>query len=476
MLKDATAFQKWYARICEDPIVFAEEALRCIDDTEAGPNNPRLTTQQVELLECVKKETFLPLHKRKKRIAVKSGKGTGKTTCENILALWRVFLSVDNQVVVTAPTDHQIKDVWFSEMRRILQNAHPMIQEACKMTSKKLEILGRPNWRIIGKTSSKPENFQGFHCPQLTIIVDEASGVDRAIFKVIKGTLTNHDSLLVCAGNPNTRECSFFDMFYKPSEAMTWHKFTFNAEDSPITDKENIRRLGAEFGTNSDTYRLSVLGEFPIADPNCVMSTEDLWACTGTSMVAASRMKSTGQGMDKAIGIDFARFGSDESVIYRRVGNAVVEWKTYAHTEPVAVARKAMEMQKKAGWLDRDCVYVVDAGGMGQGVLGLFYENKKRVHEFHTQGRSSVPDYGNKLTEAYFHIGKLAKQRRLYIPDDEHLIHQLSSRLYETDIKGKMVLEDKKQFVKRMEGQSPDRADSLVMAFYRAVFIGGQSA
>lgn len=476
MAKKAASFTEWYARISLDPLVFAEEALRCVDDDEFGPNNPRLTGQQTALLECVKQETFLPMHKRRKRIAVKSGKGTGKTTCENILALWRVFLSVDNQVVITAPTDHQIKDVWFSEIRRILQNAHPMLQKACKITSKKVEILGRPNWRIIGKTSSKPENFQGFHCPQLTIIVDEASGVDRAIFKVIKGTLSNTDSLLVCAGNPNTRECSFFDMFYKPSEALTWHKFTFNAEDSPITDKENIRRLEVEFGRSSDTYRESVLGEFPIADPNCVMSTDDLWACSGNSMVTASRMKNINGHVTKAIGIDFARFGSDESVIYRRVGNAVVEWKTYSHQEPLAVVRAAMQMQQKAGWVDTDCIYVVDAGGMGQGIMGVLYDHKKRVHEFHTQGRSSVRDYGNKMAEAYFHIAKLAKQRRLYIPDDEYLIQQLSSRLYETDIKGKLVLEKKDAFVKRMEGQSPDRADALAMAFYQQVFISGQVA
>jgi hypothetical protein len=440
-----------------------------------GIHNPELTKQQMKLLLAVKADTALPMDKRKKRVAVKSGQGTGKTTDEVVLALWRAFLAVDNLVMVTAPTAVQVRDVWFAELSRILQKAHPFIRKACKVTAMKCVIFNRKQWGIWGRTATKPENFQGYHANQLTFILDEASGIDREIIRTIKGTLTNTDSLLVCAGNPNTRECAFFDMFYKPSEASLWHKFTFNAEESPITDKENIRRIAQEFGKNSDVYRVRVLGEFPLADPNCVMSSDDLWACTGISMVSAAMMKDL-QKIDKVISIDFARFGGDESVIYRRSGHAIVESRIFARTEPIDVIEAAMQMQKRAGWTNRQCWYVVDAGGMGQGILGILHRARKQVHEFHTQGRSSAPDFGNKMTEAYFNVAKLAKARRLHVPDDEHLVHQLCSRLYETDNKGKLVLEKKDAFMKRMEGLSPDRADAFAMAFYQSILTRGQAA
>ena len=51
-----------------------------IDDDDSGPNNPKLTKQQKVLLNVVKQETFKPMDERKKRVAVKSGHGTGKTT------------------------------------------------------------------------------------------------------------------------------------------------------------------------------------------------------------------------------------------------------------------------------------------------------------------------------------------------------------------------------------------------------------
>jgi len=476
MGKLSAEFEAWYAHVREDPLIFAREALMCIDDDETGPNNPKLTKQQVALLLAVKEDMALPMDKRKKRVAVKSGQGTGKTTDEVVLALWRVFLAVDNLVMVTAPTAVQVRDVWFAELGRILQNAHPFIKKACKVTAMKCIIFGRvKTWGIWGRTATKAENFQGYHATQLTFILDEASGIDREILRTIKGTLTNTDSLLVCAGNPNTRECGFFDMFYKPSESGLWHKFTFNSEDSPITDKENIRRIGQEFGTNSDVYRVRVLGEFPLSDPNCVMSSDDLWACTGISMVEAARMR-TLQKIDKVISIDFARFGGDESVTYRRSGNAIVESRIFARTEPLDVVEAAMHMQKRAGWTDRGCWYVVDAGGMGQGILGVLHRARKQVHEFHTQHRSSVQDFGNKMTEAYFNVAKLARARRIHVPDDEHLVHQLCSRLYETDNKGKLILEKKDQFMKRMEGLSPDRADAFVMAFYQSIVTRGQVA
>lgn len=462
MSSKRAAFREWYRTIRRDPLVFAELALRC-----DGEHNYKLTDQQVQLLRCAQQETLLPLAQRKKRIAVKSGQGTGKSNCETILALWRAFWAVDALVVVTAPTMNQIRDVWMAEMRRMLQRAHPFIRRMVELTAMKVKIGGRDTWGIWAKAASKPENFQGFHHQFLTFIVDEASGIEREIFKVIKGTLTNENSLLVCAGNPNARDTAFYDMYFKPSEAPLWHKFTFNSEQTPITDKENLRRIAQEFGKNSDVYRVRVLGEFPLADLNTVVSSSDLWACVGVPMREAAMMR--GLRTAKAIGIDFARFGSDESTIYRRSGHAIVEWKTFSKTEPIDVVDEAFAMQRRAGWRDGDCWFVVDAGGIGQGVLGYLHRHKKRVHEFHTQYIASQRDYANKLTEAYFLVAKLARERRMHLPDDDILVEQLSGRLYKTDAKGKLLLEKKDDYMKRNEGQSPDRADGFVLAFYDAV-------
>ena len=419
------------------------------------------TYQQKEILKLVQLERDLSIKKRKKRIAVKSGQGPGKTAVSNIVALWRALQYVNSLCQVTAPTMRQAKYVWLSTFRKMLQKSHPILQKFITVTKSDVRIGGSdyPDWGIKLATATKPENFQGVHDERLTFIVDEASGVDRTIIETIKGTLTNPDSLLLMIGNPNTRDCAFFDCFNR--FVREWHIFTMNAEESPIVDKENIRKLEEEFGRDSDVFRVRVLGEFPYMDPNCVISSEDLWKCVENDPYKAVKAALG----EFRFGIDLARFGDAESVIYRRSGYAVVENRIFVKKDPNDVVDIAFEMQKKAGWENDKCLYVVDAGGMGQGVMRNFYKTDRRVMEFHTEGTAFDNQYANKMTEAFFHISKLAKGGILYLPNDYRLIQQLSSRLYFINKKGKIILETKKEYVDRGY-ESPDRADAFAMCFY----------
>jgi hypothetical protein len=443
------------------------------------------TWQQGDVLERVQWESRQPFHKRKKRIAVKSGQGPGKSTVSTYIAEWRTFQAVDAMTIVTAPTMTQLQDVFLGELRRQLKNADPILKRNIDIKSQKVTFGRRPNWMIRCRTAVRPENFQGYHDKYLTFIADDASGVDAGIIEQIQGTLTNEDSLFVAIGNPNTRSCKFYEFF--TSQRHLWHTFTFNAEESPIVSRDNIQKLEDEYGRDSDVFRVRVLGEFPNMDPNCVVSMEDLEACTKNKPgPAASDKQFLNAHGERArqIGIDFARYGSDESVIYRRSGGAVVEWEKFTKTDPSRVVMRAMEMQKRAGWKDDKCWYVVDAGGMGQGVVHMLHDADKQVLEFHNGGKSSDPQYYDKVTEAWFTFARMAKTRKLSIPKDNRLIHQLCSRQYRTDHqkgKTKLRLESKEDYVKRLvregvnDAPSPDRADAIVMAFYEGMLARSQS-
>ncbi|MEK7206701.1 MAG: AAA family ATPase, partial [Pseudomonadota bacterium] len=241
--------------------------------------NFKPTKQQARALRAVQEESRLPLDQRKKRLAIKSGQGTGKTTVSVIVAVWRTLQFVDAMTIVTAPTMRQLTDVFMAEAKRVFQRAHPTLRAAVEFTSTKIIFADRrETWLINCRTATKPENFQGYHDKYLTFMVDEASGVPAGIFEQIFGTLTNEDSLLFAIGNPNKRACLFFDFFNR--HRSMWHAFTFNAEDSPLVSPKNILKLEEQFGRNSDVYRVRVLGEFPEMDPNCVVSSDDLEACS----------------------------------------------------------------------------------------------------------------------------------------------------------------------------------------------------
>ncbi len=426
------------------------------------------TWQQAELLKCVQLEANTHPSQRKKRIAVKSGQGPGKTAAECVVGSWRAVRELDSLTIVTSPTLRQVRDVWMAELRRLMINAAPELQRVIEIDSFQMKIAGRADWGVKTVAANRRENVQGYHQKHLTFIFDEASGIAPDIWETAKGTLTNEDSLLIAAGNPNSIGTPFHNCFTVDRDL--WHLFTWNAEKSPNVDQTNVRRMAREFGIDSDAYRVRVLGEFPKMDPSCVISIEDLDACSRLRMDQQARIEIPDSPVKRQIGIDLARYGNDESVIVARRNSAIVGFETYAKREPADVIRRAFILERELGWTD--AFYVFDAGGMGQGLAHLFHEAHKPHMEFHFNGLPQDASYADKITEAYFMVKKLAASRSISIPKDARLIQQLGTRRYKI-VKDKVKIESKEDYMKRIgteDATSPDRADAFVMALYQGVY------
>jgi len=426
--------------------------------------NFKPTPQQVEL--------FKEVQKGSKRIAVKSGQGTGKSASSGVVGLWRLLRSPDSLLVTTAPTMRQCKDVWLAELRRTLEKADPAIQKLVEITASQVRVIGRPSWRCELVTATKPENAQGKHNPNMTIIVEEASGVQRSIIEQYEGTLTNEDAMMLMIGNPNTRDCGFFDCFN--SQRHMWATFTFNSEKSPLVSKENIAYMAQKYGVDSDVYRVRILGEFPHSDPNCILSAEDLEACQNTDMLELAQASKF-----RGFGLDFARYGSDESALFQRTGEAVTDWRFFQKTEPDSVVDVAFKWQLETHWNNNECWYIPDSVGLGGGVMHKFYNAGKQVFEFGSHRKAYDRQYEDMATEAWFGLAAKVKARRWHLPRDNRLIQQLSNRQYYVLANGKVCVESKDEYKKRManvveEGGSPDRADAMVMCAYDQVTAHSQ--
>lgn len=454
----ARHFEPVYERWRRDIRVFAREAM-----------NFDSTWQQDELFDIVQLESWLPVEKRLKRVAVRSGKGPGKTAASVIVALWRCIRYEDALTVVTAPSMRQCKQ-WVDECARLLKTAHPVMQKMVKTYGTKVEINGSKIWGIRTATATRPENLQGIHERRLTFIADEASGVSTKIMQTIKDTLSNPDALFLAIGNPNTTSCDFYTYF--TSNAEQWHRICWNAEDTArdyphLLSPTRNKQIEWEHGRDSDVYRIAVLGEFPHEDPSNVMGLEDLTICTRTNLLGCASITDM-MRVNKAIGVDYARFGGDESVVARRAGLAIVDFRIFVKTEPIVVTDFAFRLQRDSNWSDEDCWYIPDAGGMGQGVVYSYHEAGKNVLEFHTQGRAADSSmFADIYSEAWWQLRNLVREHIVRLPNDARLLKQLSTRQYYTDRKGKLKVESKDEWRERLEiDESPDRADAVVMAFY----------
>lgn len=431
------------------------------------------TWQQEELFEKVQFETFAPIENTKKGIFVSSGQGPGKTAATCVAAAFRMLQRPKSLVLVTSPTKRQVDDIWMSEFGRRIAKAPFELQRMLTINKTSVVVEGVDKWGIITATSNRPENVQGYHEDNLTVLVDEASGVARPIWHTLKGTLTQPGNLLIGIGNPNDRDTEFFDAFNKDSDL--YHLLIWNAEESPNVDKKHIEKMAAEFGRDSDTYRVRVLGLFPRESPDVVIRYEDLlYACRKQKFQDLFAKAHPIEGsVRRQFGIDLARFGSDESVVVARMGLAEVGKRWYSKCEPAEVIRATFEWQRELGWNDGQTIYCVDAGGMGQGTMHLFYDAGKQVFEFHSQGTPfESGKFKHAITEAYWNLRYLTRNQQIFIREDNQTFQQMVTRRYRyQDVGGRNLLrlETKDEFMVRVgreEYTSPDRADATALAFY----------
>lgn len=427
------------------------------------------THQQRDLFLTIQRDMQLPRSRAKRRFAVRSGQGPGKTAASVIIALWLLIQEKDTLGVLSAPTLRQCKDVWITEAERLIERADPWLKRMFDVKSTRIICLGRKKWAITVATAVRAENLQGYHQDRLFFIVDEASGVKREIFETIKGTVGNEDACVLAIGNPNTQNCAFYDFFYKGSEAPLWHKFAWSAEDVPErVSPHNIRLLEMEFGRDSDPFRIRVLGEFPHMDPNCIIAMDDLNACVANNKLKCAANTSR-LIVPRALSYDFARFGGDENIVMQRSGLAVIDWAHFPRgiTDPSKAVKHGFVMQKQMGWLNNECWHIPDATGMGQGLMHLFHDAGKQVHEFNFNAKPSDAQYKDKITEAWFHLRTLTRERAIYIPNDPEMIRQLTARQYDMTAQGQFLVESKEDYLHRGGGEmSPDRADAIVLLFY----------
>ena len=438
--------------------------------------------QQAELLFAYNESV---MGRGKPNIACRAGKGPGKTKATSVIFTHWVVTHHNSALIVTAPTFRQCKDVWLAEAKATIYSttADPRIGELFNFTGKGFGVLGaKPSeWGCQIITALSKEAFQGLHRKYIAFLEEEASGVKADISSAIKETLSNAEGtyLHVRIGNPNSRLCAFFDSFN--SEKEKWKCLHWNTEETPETpyfSKRRNKEIEEVFGKNSDVYRISVLGDFPNLDPNCLISGDDLDDCC-TKATLENTIKNN-PDQTKQIGLDLARYGGDECVnVFRQGGILFDLWAD--KTDPNnAVDKAVMEQTVKYGWADKDCLYVVDTSGMGESMVGVIGGSKymgKRVHEFYSQNTAHESNkYCDKITEAWCSFAKLVKSRQVYLGEkvDKKLKIQLTTRRYVVDRKsGRIKIESKDDYAKNNKdaengtiGKSPDRADALVMAFY----------
>lgn len=249
----------------DSPVAFAREVL-----------GVELWHKQVEVL------TALTGHRR---VAVKAGNGLGKGFCAAVAVLWFVHSRPDAIVLTTAPTFRQVRHILWRQIRRLYGPAAETL--GGKMLDTRWEL---PDGRYaMGLSADGADQFQGFHSPNVFIVVDEAEGVGDEIYEAIESVMTSAEPLLLLIGNPTTVTGAFRRAFFE--ERRIYRNITISALDSPnvqagrvvipgLTTPRWVEERREIWGEDNPVYRARVLGEFPEQGDNTLLNLSDIEAAT----------------------------------------------------------------------------------------------------------------------------------------------------------------------------------------------------
>jgi phage terminase large subunit len=439
-----------------DPVVFARERLGVTP-----------WSRQAEIIRS------LLVHKR---VAVRSGHKVSKSNSAACIALWWVCHFPNSRVIMTAPTDRQLNDILWGEIKRLYRSAK--IPIGGKLFARASHGLRFDDGRqIIGFATKQPERFAGYSGPHMLFIIDEGSGVDEQIYEVIEGNRAGGASLIVFS-NPTRTSGTFYEAF---RNREGWHLIHVSSLESPnMTGEAQISGLAnadwveekkKDWGENSSRFQIRVLGNFAHQAENCVI---------GMEMVdeATDRWKTT-ENLWKEypleIGVDVARFGDDETVIQPVRGKWAYEPIVLHHQDVVAVANavRQVAIELRHGLEVPDVR--VDVIGVGAGVADVLRTFEEvRVYDVNVAEVPTVepepgdPSYERLRDQLWFGIRAWLKDGGC-LPDDPKLHGELLAPTYKFTIAGKLKVEPKDELKKEKRlKRSPDRADALALAVYKA--------
>ena len=350
---------------CSSPVLFAKEVL--------GVN---LWSKQEEVLEALREH---------QRVAVKSGNCLGKGFSAAVAILWFLCCYDPAVVLSTAPTFRQVRHVLWREVHRLYHRAQ--LSLGGKLLDTRLETSdGR---FALGLSADSDEEFQGFHSPNMLIVVDEAEGVEDTIYEAIEAIMTSENCRLLLIGNPTTMSGSFRRAFYE--DTGLYHTITISALESPNVKngRVGIRGLATRrwvderkkvWGEENPIYQARVLGEFPDQGEDTLIALSWIEAAAKREPVRPDA-EDASPSDPVVLAVDVARFGSDKSVILRRRGMVVEDIQAYRGLDTMKLTGLVVDAIKKvSGWEEGEGVtptlpntspyldVVVDEVGIGAGV------------------------------------------------------------------------------------------------------------
>lgn len=434
-----------------------------------------------------------------KQVAVRSGHRTAKSYSVAIATLWWYCTRSAARVVITAPTNKQVQEVIYREVRLLMQRSGVCLdcREAgitrapCAHSSVITGTIGRrastgirsgDGREIWGFSAQKSGGAQGIAGKDLFLVIDEASEVDDDIFEAMHGNAAGAAHRLL-TGNPTRLLGEFYDIFHNRGDS--WHLMHISSLESPnCTGEMDIPGLATpewcaerakDWGTDSGQYKVRVLGDFATITEQRPFTPEVIVAAVQRHRVSSPLKGRLYLGLDPAgPTADGEGYGDSTGMAIRR-GLRIITAVAHRGLTAREVVQTAAEMLKEhATRADEIPHLVLDASGpVGSRVADEAYnylrENPKtffitKVYASAAAVRDSR-SYPRRRDECWATFARWVREGGA-IPDNRDLAEELRTFRWVMDNQERAKALDKKQFLKEL-GRSPDIADACVLSCWQ---------
>ena len=461
----------------------------------------------IESLEGFQKDFIMEIAQYD-RVAAKASHSMGKTWSLARVVLWFLMCFKPSKIITTAPTHRQVVKLLWGE----IASAHRRSKFPLggRLLTNELKII-EGEWYALGFSPKKEagtdqeqsgSSFQGFHADHVMVVFDEATGIQPDMYKMAEGLMTSGKVVKwVCIANPTTRASSFFPLFSNAA----WKKTSLPCFLSPnliengfktlddieleldrlkiLSESERLHAIqqyskpvphlisaqwviskALDWGIDHPLFLSKALAEFPSDADNVMVNYSSVQA-------AYLRDYEIKADDERFIGVDVARYGEDLTVITEMIGYKVTKIKAMAKRDLMHITGEVMNVihNKKS----IPTTVLVDATGLGAGVVDALIENQEKlgehttIEEIHFGAACKEPEdkekYLNLKAKIFTELSSDMKNF-LDLPDESIYAEELPTIQYKFTSRGLTQVESKDDYKKRTKRKSPDYSDSLALA------------
>lgn len=457
--------------------------------------------------------------------AVKTCNAVGKSYIAARVALAYLTIYPGSIVVTTAPTWRQVKDVLWREFAvAVKRSKMPLTKKEVKQAG--LDIA--EDWYAVGLSTKYPENFFGYHADRILVIVDEAGGVEESIFKGVNAITPNLNARVLLIGNPTNPSGTFFNYFNKPElgakcftisafdspnftmagittvekmlkvytapegyEQADWMRMVNEELDKRLDDRyaplihpSVVFTRYHEWGPDSPAWQALVLGEFPTQAEQSLIPMNIAQMAFGMAGIDEETGKTFAElsgwnipdGPER-YGQDMARFGNDRNILTPRHGGWVRKQVSWNKLDLMTSADRIIDVIDVDDPLGR--LNIDDTGNGGGTTDRIMQKSREReladepayqfrvvAYNMSSKERMAEPQrFYDVTSEQYWNLRNWFVKKKIAFEEfDQELFDELVGRRWGV-VNGKIKVESKEEYRKRTHGKSPDKSDSLALAF-----------